>query len=107
MNKAEKFLRETILPFKEDKEYKVAINDIKIPYCFKMRPPKKWKMDKKWEYFNRHCKTESKIILDKNFILIDGYTSYLIWDRYLSDSPKLKSKKVIPVYFDMDAEGLG
>ena len=102
MNKLEKMIRKTILPFESGKEYKVSLNDIIIQDTFREHPPRKKKMKRKWRFFWNSSVPESRIILNKNFVLTDGYTSYLIWDSVLSK--ELKSCDIVPVYFDMDAE---
>lgn len=58
--------------------YKVNVSDITIPAEFKESPPKFKKMSHKREYFRRNDCFESKIILNRDFLLIDGYTSYLL-----------------------------
>lgn len=58
--------------------YKVKLSDIVIPVEFKESPPKFKKMIHKREYFRRNDRFESKIILSRDFLLIDGYTSYLL-----------------------------
>ena len=58
--------------------YKVKVSDIVIPVEFKESPPRFKKMMHKREYFRRNDRFESKIILNKDFLLIDGYTSYII-----------------------------
>lgn len=58
--------------------YKVKLPDIVIPVEFKESPPKFKKMIHKREYFRRNDRFESKIILSRDFLLIDGYTSYLL-----------------------------
>ena len=58
--------------------YKVKLSDIVIPVEFKESPPKFKKMIHKREYFRRNDRFESKIILNRDFLLIDGYTSYLL-----------------------------
>ena len=35
-------------------------------------------MQKKYNYYRKNHKLESQIIIDPNYNLIDGYTSYLI-----------------------------
>ena len=58
--------------------YKVKVSDIIIPVEFKESPPRFKKMMHKREYFRRNDCFESKIVLNKDFLLIDGYTSYII-----------------------------
>ena len=48
-------------------------------------------MGQKWSYYRNTGEFESPIILNRDFVLIDGYTSYII-------AKKLEIDKV-PVYF--------
>jgi len=57
---------------------KENINNIKISKEFKKHPPKESKMWLKRAYFIFNDKFEHSIVLDKNNVLIDGYTTYLI-----------------------------
>ena len=61
---------------------RMSIEDIKIFPCFKATPPKSNKMQKKERFFHETGEFESKIILDNNNFLIDGYTSYLLAVKY-------------------------
>ena len=45
---------------------------------YKESPPRFKKMMHKREYFRRNDRFESKIVLSRDFLLIDGYTSYLL-----------------------------
>ena len=54
----------------------IPIECIKIKKYFKK--PKESKMKIKEEYFNKHRYFRSTIILDKNNVLLDGYTTYLL-----------------------------
>lgn len=58
------------------------IKNIKIKYWFKRTPPKKEKMQRKLDYYNRTGSYESKVILNKNNELIDGYTTYLLAKKH-------------------------
>lgn len=61
---------------------KEKISNIKINEEFKRAKPKKWKMQSKENYFLKYGIFESKIVLDKNNVLIDGYTSYLLAKKF-------------------------
>lgn len=61
---------------------KEKISNIKINEEFKRTKPKKWKMQSKENYFLKYGIFESKIVLDKNNVLIDGYTSYLLAKKF-------------------------
>lgn len=78
---------------KSNHKYWVSLDDIKIEYDFLITPPKSKKMNDKIKYFLGEGVFQSRIILDKNFVLKNGYTSYLI-------AKKIDMKKV-PVYFQI------
>lgn len=71
----------------------VDISKIKIPKTFSKPNPKK--MQKKIEYYRKNHKFESQIVIDTDYTLLDGYTSYLIAKNYNKGSviAKLKRKK--------------
>lgn len=52
---------------------------------------KSWKMNEKMNYFEKTGRFSSTIIIDRNFVLHDGFTSYRI--------AKLKGMKYVEVYF--------
>lgn len=54
------------------------IDNIKITCSFKRTPPRKSKMRVKRQYYKEHGKYQSKIVLDKQNRLVDGYTTYLL-----------------------------
>lgn len=54
----------------------IPIECIKIKKYFKK--PRKTKIKEKEEYFNKHGYFRSTIILNKNNVLLDGYTTYLL-----------------------------
>ena len=58
--------------------YKVKVSDIIIPEEFKTTKPRFKKMIQKREFYRKNDRFESKIVLNKDFLLIDGYTSYII-----------------------------
>lgn len=58
--------------------YKVKVSDIIIPEEFKATKPRFKKMIQKREFYRKNDRFESKIVLNKDFLLIDGYTSYII-----------------------------
>lgn len=76
---------------KEDKQYWININKITIPEDFELHRPKKNKMFQKRRYFHKYGEFESRIILNQNYRLVDGYTSLLIAKEF--DLGK------VPVYF--------
>ena len=58
--------------------YKVKVSDIIIPEEFKAMKPRFEKMIQKRKFYRKNNRFESKIVLNKDFLLIDGYTSYII-----------------------------
>ena len=58
--------------------YKVKVSDIIIPEEFKATKPGFEKMIQKRKFYRKNNRFESKIVLNKDFLLIDGYTSYII-----------------------------
>lgn len=77
-------------------EYLVNIRDIKIQADFKKTRIGKEKFKRKMQYYHTYGICESAIVLDKNFTLIDGYSSYQIYRRHFGNYAK------IPVYFDFE-----
>lgn len=60
----------------------INIDEIIISEEFKKKIPGKRKMNIRLDYFEKTGEFFSPIILDKNNVLIDGYTSYLIAKKY-------------------------
>ena len=58
--------------------YNVKVSDIIIPEEFKATKPRFEKMIQKRKFYRKNNRFESKIVLNKDFLLIDGYTSYII-----------------------------
>lgn len=71
----------------------IDISKIKIPKIFSKPNPKK--MQKKIEYYRKNHKFESQIVIDTDYTLLDGYTSYLIAKNYNKGSVivQLRRKK--------------
>lgn len=76
--------------YKKDTEYWISINDVKIPYCFQRKSPNEFKFNTKLKRFWEHGEL-SKIVLNEDFELVDGYIAYLICKKY--------NMRKIPVYF--------
>lgn len=72
-------------------EYWVDLKDIDIPIDFLRHHPRREKMERKWKYYREAGEFESPIMLNKNFVLHNGYTSYLI--------AKTENLHKVPVYF--------
>ncbi len=85
--------------YRSGKIYNIPLHKIQIQKNFISCPPNHNKFLRKLHFWQGHGYCESKIILDRNLNLIDGYTSYLIYKNYLSDSGRdLK----VPVMFEND-----
>lgn len=61
----------------------VKIENIKIPHYF-VQPNEK-KLKEREIYYKKHNYFKSTIVLDKNNLLIDGYTTYLLALNYKYD----------------------
>ena len=77
--------------YETEYEYWVYLRDIKISHEFERTPPRFKKMGQKWSYYRNTGEFESPIILNRDFVLIDGYTSYIIAKKSEMDK--------VPVYF--------
>jgi hypothetical protein len=78
--------------YKPGKEYWLNIEKIHITDEFASKKVGWKKMQRKKNYFRRTRKFESKVVLNKDFTLVDGYSTYCIIDE-------LKLGKV-PVWFE-------
>ena len=72
-------------------EYWVDLKDIDIQINFLRYHPRQEKMEQKWKYYRQTVKFESPILLNRNFELVDGYTSYII--------AKTENTHKVSVYF--------
>lgn len=91
MKKIIRFIKKFFSKYEPGYEYWVNIKDIKVnPEWRKTRIGKK-KFTRKIRYWYRTGEFESKIILDKDFNLIDGYSSVRI--------AEIKGINKVPVYF--------
>ena len=72
-------------------EYWVKFNEIKIQPCFNNSHPSYRKMIQKWNYYRETGNFQSPIVLNKDFVLVDGYTSYIIAEK--------ESMRKIPAWF--------
>ncbi len=59
-------------------EYWVYTDDIKVPLRYKQSKIGSTKWNRKMNYYLRNGEFESPIILDKNFNLVDGFSSVKI-----------------------------
>lgn len=81
MIKIFKRLKQLFCIYEIGNEYMVRLKDIKINPDFENSPPRFKKMHGKWDYYREYGELESKIILNRDFELVDGYTSYIIAEK--------------------------
>ena len=81
-----------ILKRKSGCEYWVNLSDITIREDFVIHKPRRVKFLQKLDWYLKRGEFQSPILLDHNFVLKDGYTSYLIAKKF--DLGK------VPVYFE-------
>lgn len=86
-----RFIKRLFGKYEHGYEYWVNLKDIKVPTYFKLTRigTKKW--NHKMGYWLRTGEFESKILIDRDFNLVDGYSTYKIC--------KLKNIDKVPVYF--------
>ena len=72
-------------------EYWIPLKDIQVPSGFLHSRIEERKWVRKNNYYHQYGVFESQIVLDFNFTLIDGYSSYKIAKRY--------GMKKVPVVF--------
>lgn len=86
-----RFIKELFGIYETEHEYWVYTKEIKVnPYWRKTRIGKA-KFKRKLQYWYHTGEFESRIILDKNFNLLDGYSSVRI--------AEIKRIDKVPVYF--------
>lgn len=73
----------------------IEISKIKVPKHFSKPNPKK--LQQKYRYYRENHKFESQIVIDPDYNLVDGYTSYLIAKNYNKTTviAKLKRNKTV------------
>lgn len=86
-----RFIKRLFRKYEPGYEYWVYLKDIKMPTYFKQTRVGTEKWNHKMGYWLRTGEFESKILLDRDFNLVDGYSTYKIC--------KLKNIDKIPVYF--------
>lgn len=86
-----KFVKSLFGIYEINYEYWVQLDDIKVPCYFKSTKIGKKKWNRKMGYWLRTGEFESKILLHRDFTLVDGYSSVKI--AYLKGIDK------VPVYF--------
>lgn len=86
-----RFVKKLFGKYEVGYEYWVRLDEIKIPYYYKSTKVGRKKWNHKMEYWLRNGEFESKILLHRDFTLVDGYSSVKI--AYLKGIDK------VPVYF--------
>ena len=61
---------------------KILLKDIVIDRDFKCTKPNTEKIKAKIDYYNKNCKFYTKIVINKQNLLIDGYITYMIAKMY-------------------------
>ena len=74
-----RFVKRLFGIYETDYEYWVRLGDIHITSQFQSTRIGKNKYIKKWQFYRRHGYCESKIVLNKDFVLLDGYSSFKIY----------------------------
>lgn len=82
-----KWAKDLFCPYKPDCEYWVYLKDIKVPVKYKCTKVKKNKWIRKLNYWRDTGEFESPIIIDRDFNLIDGYSSVKI--AYVNEIEKV------------------
>lgn len=77
--------------YKTHYEYWVNLRDIEITPQFRETPPRFVKMAQKYDWYCKHGEFQSPIRLTRDFVLVDGYISYLLAKKFDMDK--------VPVYF--------
>ncbi len=88
-----RFSKRLVGVYEPGHEYWVKLSDIHITPQFARAMVGKAKYKKKWQFYHRNGYCESKIVLDKNFTLLDGYSSFLIYKAAEGSDAK------VPVWF--------
>lgn len=91
MRKIIRFFKYLLGRYEVGYEYWININDIKIPKHIKNNKIKPHKWHSKLKHWLETGEFESFILLRRDFTLVDGYSSYLIAEKY--------DLEFVPVYF--------
>ena len=86
-----RFIKRLFGIYEPNYEYWVYTKDIKVPSDWRKTKIGQRKFGRKLRYWYKTGKFESKILLDRDFNLIDGYSSVRI--------AEIKNLSKIPVYF--------
>lgn len=86
-----RFIKKSLGIYEPNYEYWVYTKEIKVNPAWRKTMIGKRKFSRKMKYWYKTGKLESKIILDRDFNLIDGYSSVRI--------AEIKGIEKVPVYF--------
>lgn len=86
-----RFVKSLFGKYEAGYEYWINTKDIVVPTYFKMAPVGKAKWKRKLSYWRNTGEFESPILINKNFVLVDGFSSAKI--AYLNGIDK------VPVHF--------
>lgn len=86
-----RFVKRIFGKYEPGYEYWVQTKDIKVPKSYKLTKIGTEKWNRKMGYWLRTGEFESKILIDRNFNLVDGYSSMKI--------AHLKGIERVGVYF--------
>lgn len=86
-----RFIKRIFRQYEIGYEYWINVKDIKVDPEWRKIKIGETKFKRKLRYWYLNGKFESSIILDKNFNLLDGYSSVRI--------AEIKDIKKVPVYF--------
>ena len=71
----------------------IQLSKIKISNQMKNTIPRPYKMNRKYSYYRNTHKFATEIILDKHYVLLDGYTTYLLAKMFGYKKIKVKILK--------------
>ena len=77
-NKISRYIKRIFGIYKPGYEYWISLDKIHIPQEFTKTRIGNQKWKSKWRYYRRTGKLQSRILLTKDFTLVDGYSSYKI-----------------------------
>lgn len=86
-----RFIKKLFGKYDSGYEYWVYTKDIKVPSSYKMTKIGNEKWNRKMRYWMKTGEFESKILIDRNFNLVDGFSSMKI--------AHIKEIEKVPVYF--------
>lgn len=93
MKEIMRFAKKLLGIYELNMEYWVSLSEIKIQPSFKLTLIGKEKYKRKWRFYRRNGYCESPILLTRDWVLVDGYSSYVIYK--IAEGKDAK----IPVYF--------